>query len=88
MATSDVVTATFTVPRAATAAVDWFLNQAIEHDAVSVRVAAGDEAPRPTRAGDNRRDDLTWIVSVDVQRARLKKRIAVETMKREGGTLL
>lgn len=87
MATADVVTATFTLPRAAVAAVDWFLNQAIDRDAVTVRVASGDERPRPTRAGDNRRNDLTWIVSIDVQRARLKKRIAVETMKREGGTL-
>ena len=87
MATSDVVTATFTLPRAATAAVDWFLNQAIDRDAVTVQVAAGDQRPRPTRAGDNRRNDLTWIVSIDVQRARLKKKIAVETMKREGGTL-
>jgi len=87
MATSDVVTATFALPRGATAAVDWFLNQAIDRAAVTVRVAAGGEPPRPTRAGDNRRDDLTWIVSIDVQRARIRKRVAVETMKREGGSL-
>jgi len=87
MGSADVVTATFTQTRNATAAVDWFLNQSIDRDAVSVRVATKGEQPRPPRAGDNRRADLTWSVSVDLVRAKLNKRTVVETMKREGGTI-
>jgi hypothetical protein len=87
MSASDVVTASFTSSRSATAAVDWFLNQAIERDAVSVRVAARGEQPRSPGPGDNRRADLTWSVSVDLARAPLKKRIVVETMRREGGRI-
>jgi hypothetical protein len=85
MSSANVVTATFDLTRNATAAVDWFLNQSIDRDAVSVRVAGAGEQPRPPRAGDNRRADLTWSVSVDLSRTRLDKRIVVETMKREGG---
>ncbi|HYK54546.1 MAG TPA: hypothetical protein VEV38_13565 [Candidatus Eremiobacteraceae bacterium] len=87
MSSANVVTATFTLTRNATAAVDWFLNQSIDRDAVSIRVASKGEQPRSPRAGDNRRADLTWSVSVDLSRARLNKRIVVETMKREGGKL-
>lgn len=87
MSASDVVTATFTTSRNATAAVDWFLNQAIDRDAVSVRVAGKGEQPRAPATGDNRRADLTWSVSIDLSRAPLKKRIVVETMRREGGRI-
>lgn len=85
MSASDVVTGTFSASRSATAAIDWFLNQSIERDAVTVRVAAKGEQPRTPGPGDNRRADLTWSVSVDLVRARLRKRVVVETMKREGG---
>ena len=87
MSSANIVTASFTLTRNATAAVDWFLNQSIDRDAVSVRVASKGEQPRAPRAGDNRRADLTWSVSVDLSRARLTKRIVVETMKREGGKI-
>ena len=87
MSASDVVTATFSTSRYATAAVDWFLNQAIDRDAVSVRVAGKGELPRAPGPGDNRRADLTWSVSVDLSLAPLKKRIVVETMRREGGRI-
>jgi len=87
MKRSDIVTATFTLTRDATAAVDWFLNQSIDRDSVDVRVAGAGEQPRAPRAGDNRRSDLTWTVSVDASRARLGRRIVVETMRREGGRL-
>ena len=87
MGLSDVITARFATSRNATAAVDWFLNQAIERDAVSVRVAGRGEEPRAPGPGDNRRTDLTWSVSVDLSRAPLKKRIVVETMRREGGRI-
>lgn len=87
MSSANIVTATFDLSRNATAAVDWFMNQSIDRDAVSVRVAGAGEKPRPTQAGDNRRSDLTWSVSVDLSRTRLNKRVVVETMKREGGKI-
>jgi hypothetical protein len=87
MSSANVVTGTFTLTRNATAAVDWFLNQSIDRDAVSIRVAGRGEPPREPRAGDNRRADLTWSVSVDLSRSRLNKKVVVETMKREGGKL-
>ena len=87
MSSTNVVTATFALTRNATAAVDWFLNQSIDRDAVSVRVVGKGEQSREPRASDNSRADLTWSVSVDLSRTRLNKRIVVETMKREGGKL-
>ena len=88
MSSSNVITATFPSARSATAAVDWFLNQAIDRDAVSVRVVPQGERPRPPRPGDNRRSDLEWVVSIDFGRAKLSKQIAFETMKREGGAIV
>ena len=87
MSSANVVTATFPSSRYAVAAVDWFLNQAIDRDAVSVAVVPKGERSRPPGPGDNRRLDLIWIVSLDVDRARLPKRLAIETMKREGGEI-
>lgn len=87
MSSSNVVTARFSSSRNATAAVDWFLNQSIDRESVSVQVVPPGESPRPPRAGDNRRSDLAWIVRIDPDRAGLTKRIALETMKREGGSL-
>jgi hypothetical protein len=85
MARSNIITASFASARDAAAAVDWFGNQRTPPDAVRIHVWAPGENPRPTRAGDNQRADLTWLVSIDVDRAGLRKRIAMETMKREGG---
>jgi hypothetical protein len=87
MSDSEIITATFFTSGAATAAVDWFLNQAIDRGAVTVAVYRSGETPRPPRSGDNRRTDLTWVVSVDLRRARLRKPLVIETMKREGGTV-
>jgi hypothetical protein len=87
MSSANVVTARFPSSRSATAAVDWFLNQSIDRESVSVQVAAPGERPRPPRAGDNRRSDLEWTVRIDSDRAGLSRRIALETMKREGGSL-
>ncbi len=87
MPTATVITATFETSRAATAAIDWFLNQAIDRDAISLAVIPPDGQRRAPRAGDNRRTDLTWVVAVDTERARLRAPIVVETMKREGGTI-
>lgn len=87
MARPRTITATFATPRAATAAIDWFLNQAIDRDAITVSVIAPGEQARPSRSGDNRRADLTWVVAVDTERARLPLTIVNETMRREGGKL-
>ena len=87
MSSSHIVSATFSSLGGATAAIDWFLNQAIDRDAVSVQVIPPGEQPRPLRPGDNRRTDLTWVVNIDPERARLTKQIVVETMIREGGTI-
>lgn len=88
MSSSNVVSAKFASARYATAAVDWFLNQAIDREALRVRVSAPGERMRLPGPGDNRRNDLTWLVSIDSGRARVDKRLAVETMKREGGTIV
>jgi len=84
---TNAVRAVFSSASNATAAIDWFANQGIDPDAIHVAAAQRGERPRPTRPGDNRRDDLTWVVTLDLDRARIAKRIAVETMKREGGTM-
>jgi hypothetical protein len=87
MSSANVVTARFPSSRSATAAVDWFLNQSIDRESVNVQVAAPGERLRPPRSGDNRRSDLEWTVRIDSDRAGLPKRVALETMKREGGSL-
>jgi len=85
---STNVSARFGSAREATAAVDWFRNQRTDPSAIAVAVAAPGEAARPTRAGDNRRTDLAWFVSVDLTIAPVARRIAIETMKREGGKIV
>ena len=88
MNNSNIVSARFATSGSATAAVDWFLNQGIDRSALVVEVVPRGERRRPPRAGDNRRTDLEWTVSVDVDSAKLSKRLAIETMKREGGVLV
>ena len=88
MSASNVVTATFPSARFATAAVDWFLNQAVDRAAIAVSVRQPGGAMRPPKPGDNRRTDLEWRVSFDVDKTRIAKRTAVETMRREGGTIV
>lgn len=87
MSDKDTVTAVFTSIRYATAAVDWFRNQGTIPDAIGIMALPPGESPRPTRAGDNQRTDLSWRVSVDTSRAPFGPRLAMETMKREGGRL-
>ena len=88
MAQSDVIAATFTQMRYATGAIDWFRNQGIDAAAIGAYAVPPGGQPRAPRPGDNQRDDLTWIVSLDLSRAQLERRVAIDTMKREGGTLL
>ena len=88
MSTSNIVSASFPSARYATAAVDWFLNQAIDRNALTVDVVPPGAPPRPPRPGDNRRTDLEWRVSIDLNRTKLGKQIALETMRREGGRIM
>lgn len=88
MPQSQVVVAEFPQMRYATAAIDWFRNQGIDAEAIGAFAVPPGGQPRPPRPGDNQRDDLTWIVSLDLARAKLPRRVATDTMKREGGKLL
>ena len=74
--------------RYATAAMDWFRNQAIPSDAIGIMALTPDKKLRAPQAGDNRRADLQWIVSLDLSRAKIERRVALETMRREGGSVL
>jgi hypothetical protein len=87
MAVSNDVTASFDSARCATAAVDWFSNQKTPPGALRIAVAPKGGGTRHTQPGDNRRDDLTWFVTIDLRLAPVSKRVAVETMKREGGRI-
>src|SRR6202022_1649072 len=62
MSRSNVVAATFSAVGNATAAVDWFRNQAVDPDAIGIMAVAPGEKPRRTQPGDNQRPDLSWIV--------------------------
>jgi hypothetical protein len=88
MAQSQVIAAEFPQMRYATAAIDWFRNQGIDPDAIGAFAVPPGGQPRPPRPGDNQRDDLVWIVSLDLARAKFTRRVAVDAMKREGGKLL
>jgi hypothetical protein len=85
MSDVDEVSAVFDSVRYATAAVDWFRNQATDPGAISILALPPGRPPRPTQSGDNQRADLSWLVSIDVNRAPFGKRTAIETFKREGG---
>jgi hypothetical protein len=87
MSESDIVIATFTAVRNATAAVDWFRNQRVDPQAISIMALPPGEQARPTQPGDNRRTDLAWQVSIDLRRSGIDRRVAVETMRREGGSV-
>jgi len=88
MAQSNVIAAQFPQMRYATAAIDWFRNQGIDAAAIGAYAVPPGGQPRPPRPGDNRRDDLKWIVSLDLSRAQIDRRFALDALKREGGKVL
>jgi hypothetical protein len=88
MSDSNVVWARFDNVGTANAAVDWFRNQGTLPDSISIAALPPGAALRQPRSGDNRRTDLVWVVSIDVDAAPLTKKLAVETMKREGGKII
>ena len=79
------LSARFTDMRGVTATVDWFVNQGIATDAITVLIVGPDGQRRPPQRGDNRRSDLSWIVSLDLARATITKREALDAFRREGG---
>lgn len=87
-ASADKIGARFRTMRDATAAIDWFRNQAIDSGAIEILAITAEHKLRPPRAGDNRRTDLQWIVAVDLARAKLNRSVALAALRREGGTLL
>jgi len=82
---SNKVAARYAHIRELTAAVDWFRNQAIAPEALTIWTVGPDRKLRPPQSGDNRRSDLAWILSVDLTRAKIEKRVAMESLRREGG---
>ncbi len=82
------ITAEFSSARYATAAIDWFQNQALAPEAIDVLIVAPGQPPRPPRRGDNARDDLRWLVSVNLDRSAVTRRVAIDAMRREGGKLV
>jgi hypothetical protein len=72
----------------ATGAIDWFRNQAIDASAIGAFAVPPDGQPRPPRAGDNARTDLGWIVSLDLDQAKITRQDAADTLRREGGSLI
>ena len=84
----DVISARFANVNSATAAIDWFTNQALPDGALRIYVQQPNSKPRAPRAGDNMRADVTWIVAIDVDIARIPKADVLATMRREGGAVL
>jgi hypothetical protein len=84
----DVIAARFSNVNSASAAIDWFTNQALPEGALRIFAQQPNSWPRAPRAGDNTRSDVSWIVTVDVDRARIPKADVLATMRREGGAVL
>jgi hypothetical protein len=85
MSKGNFVAASFSLLRYATAAIDWFRNQAIDPDAIIVAAVPPDGRPRAPQRGDNMRADVTWIVALDLDAAKIRRDVAVAAMRREGG---
>ena len=87
MRNTSIVAATFETVRNATAAVDWFRNQGTDPDAIGISALPPGEQARTPRPGDNRRTDLAWVVTIDLNRAPVSRQIAIEALKRQGGKI-
>lgn len=88
MSKGNYVAASFSLLRYATAAIDWFRNQAIDPDAIIVAAVPPDGRPRAPQRGDNMRADVTWIVALDLDAANIRRDVAIAALRREGGKLL
>lgn len=85
---ADIIAARFANVNSASAALDWFTNQALADGALRIFAQQPNAKPRAPRAGDNARSDVSWIVAVDVALARIPKADVMDTMRREGGAVL
>jgi hypothetical protein len=81
----NYVAASFPLLGYATGAIDWFRNQAIDANAIAVAAVAPDGRLRAPQRGDNERNDLQWIVALDLSKARIPRAVALATFAREGG---
>ena len=81
----NYVAASFSLLRYATAAIDWFRNQAIDPDAIVVAAVPPDGQPRAPQRGDNMRADIKWIVALNLDAANIRRDVAVAALRREGG---
>ena len=88
MPQDNVVAAVFPILRLATGAVDWFRNQAIDPQAIIIAAQLPDGSLRLPERGDNMRTDLKWVVGLNLDAVRFDKTVALDTLRREGGTLL
>lgn len=88
MAKESIVGATFSQLSQATGAVDWFINQGTNRDAIIVAAMPPGGRPRAPQRGDNQRSDLTWIVGLDLDTAGIGRTVATDTLRREGGKLM
>jgi hypothetical protein len=81
----NFVAASFPLMRYATGAIDWFRNQAVDPGAIAVAAIGPDGKLRAPQRGDNSRDDVQWIVAIDLRAARIPRAVALATFTREGG---
>ena len=84
----NYVAASFSLLRYATAAIDWFRNQAIDPVAIAVAAVPPNGRLRAPQRGDNMRADIKWIVGLDLDAAKIRRDVAVAALRREGGKLL
>ena len=84
----DMIAARFADVNSATAAIDWFTNQALPEGALRIFTQLPNAKPRAPRAGDSARADVSWIVAVDLDRAKIPKADVLATIRREGGAVL
>jgi hypothetical protein len=88
MTQGNYVAASFSLLRYANGAIDWFRNQAIDPDAIIVAAVPPDGQPRAPQRGDNMRADVTWIVALNLDAAKIRRDVAIAALRREGGKLL
>lgn len=88
MSAGNYIAASFLRLGDATGAVDWFRNQAIDPSAIIIAAVPPDGRPRAPQRGDGERTDISWIVALNLDAAAIPRRVAMDTLQREGGKKL